>query len=58
VVEAGDFADALRERPAGSAVQGTPPPEVLGEYAWGRLGERLGEVYAAHMARGSERGAA
>ncbi len=58
VAEAGDFADALRGRPAGSAAQGVAPPAALGEYAWGRLGGRLGEVYAAHLARGSERGAA
>ena len=58
VAEAGDFADALRARPVGSAVQGAAPAAALGEYAWGRLGERLGEVYAAQLARGSERGAA
>jgi glycosyltransferase involved in cell wall biosynthesis len=52
------FADALRSRPAGRAVNAGAPPAALDGYAWGRLGERLGEVYAAHLARGRERGAA
>lgn len=58
VAETDGFADALRSRPAGRAARGEEASAALGEYAWGRLGERLGEVYAARLARGSERGAA
>ena len=58
VAEPDGFADALRSRPAGAAARCEAAPAALGEYAWGRLGERLGEVYAARLARGSERGAA
>ncbi len=43
VAEADGFADALRTRPAGHGARGARAPEALGEYAWGRLGERLGE---------------
>lgn len=43
VAEVETFADALRARPAGHGARGTRAPEALGEYAWGRLGERLGE---------------
>ncbi|MBI5168991.1 MAG: glycosyltransferase family 4 protein [Candidatus Eisenbacteria bacterium] len=43
VAETDDFADALRARPAGHAARAERAPEALGEYAWGRLGERLGE---------------
>jgi glycosyltransferase involved in cell wall biosynthesis len=58
VAESDGFADALRARPAGCAARGEAAPAALAEYAWGRLGERLGEVYAARLARGRERGAA
>ncbi len=58
VTEAEGFADALRTKPAGSAARGEVTPGVLGEYSWGRLGEKLGEIYAARLAHGSERGAA
>lgn len=43
VAEEDAFADALRARPTGHAARGARAPEALGEYAWGRLGERLGE---------------
>lgn len=58
VAEAEDFADALRARPRGLAARGAPPPEALAEYAWGRLGERLGERCEARLAAAGERGAA
>lgn len=43
VAEVDAFADALRARPAGHGARGMRAPEALGEYAWGRLGEKLGE---------------
>jgi glycosyltransferase involved in cell wall biosynthesis len=39
-----ETAGALRERPAGWVASGLPPPPEVAEYAWGRLGERLGEA--------------
>lgn len=52
------FADALRARPAGHAARGEPAPATLAEYAWGRLGERLGESCEARLAAAGARGAA
>lgn len=52
------FADALRARPRGLAARGAPPPAALAEYAWGRLGERLGEVCEERLAAAGARGAA
>ncbi len=43
VAETAGFADALRARPAGWAARGEAAPAELGEYAWGRLGEKLGQ---------------
>jgi hypothetical protein len=42
-----DLAGALRARPAGWLARGLPMPDAVAEYAWGRLGERLGEVLEA-----------
>jgi len=52
--EAG-FADSLRARPRGFAVRGEAAPPALAEYAWGRLGERLGELYAERLGRTAAR---
>lgn len=52
------FADALRARPRGFAARGEASPETLADYAWGRLGERLGECCEARLAAAGERGAA
>lgn len=57
VVAADGFADALRARPAGGAVRGAAAPAALADYAWGLLGERLGERLAA-MRAARARGAA
>ncbi len=42
---------ALRERPAGWLARGCAAPPEVGEYAWGRLGEKLGEVLEARRGR-------
>jgi hypothetical protein len=39
--------EALRARPAGWLARGLPMPLEVAEHAWGRLGERLGEVLEA-----------
>jgi len=39
--------EALRARPAGWLARGLPMPAPVAEHAWGRLGERLGEVLEA-----------
>lgn len=52
------FGDALRARPRGHAARGEAAPEALAEFAWGRLGERLGEQFEARLAAAGERGAA
>jgi hypothetical protein len=50
-----ETAAALRERPAGWLARGAAmPPEVAG-YAWGRLGERLGEALEARRGTAAER---
>ncbi|MFN8587766.1 MAG: glycosyltransferase [Candidatus Eisenbacteria bacterium] len=43
VAEADAFADALRARPAGYGARGETAPAALEAYAWGRLGETLGD---------------
>ena len=43
--------EALRARPAGWLARGLPPPPEVAEYAWGRLGERLGEELEARCGR-------
>jgi hypothetical protein len=45
--------EALRARPAGWLARGLPMPAEVAEHAWGRLGERLGEVLEAKR-RGGE----
>jgi hypothetical protein len=42
-----ELVDALRARPAGWLARGLAAPDVVSEYAWGRLGERLGEALEA-----------
>lgn len=54
VAEPEGFADALRARPAGWAARGEAAPAALAEYAWGRLGERLGERCEARLARAAK----
>jgi len=53
VAEPATLAEALRERPAGWALAPggdmTPPPAVAA-YAWGGIGERLGDEFAARLA--------
>ncbi len=44
VARPGETAEALRARPAGWLARGLAPPGEVAGYAWGRLGERLGEV--------------
>lgn len=58
VCPADGFADALRARPRGHAARGEAAPAALAEYAWGRLGERLGESCEARLAAAGARGAA
>ncbi len=43
------FAAALRERPRGWHARGAACPAAVEDYAWGRLGERLGEHFAARL---------
>jgi glycosyltransferase involved in cell wall biosynthesis len=45
------MAEALRERPLGWArgAGGTALPEPVAAHAWGRIGERLGEAFAARL---------
>lgn len=58
VAEPGAFAEALRARPRGFAARGEPAPAALADYAWGRLGERLGEDFEARLSAAGARGAA
>ena len=48
--------EALRARPAGWLARGLPMPGEIAEHAWGRLGERLGEVLEAKRRGGEVRG--
>ncbi len=43
VADPESLAEALRARPAGWAARGLTPPPAVATYAWGRLGEQLGE---------------
>jgi hypothetical protein len=43
--------EALRERPAGWLARGLPQPPEVAEYAWGRLGEQLGEALEARSGK-------
>lgn len=54
------LADALRARPIGWNARGEAAPDALGEYAWGRLGAKLGDLYQARLAQRAttQRGAA
>jgi glycosyltransferase involved in cell wall biosynthesis len=52
------FADALRARPRGFAARGETAPAALADYAWGRLGERLGDCCEARLALAAAKGAA
>ncbi|MFI5370536.1 MAG: glycosyltransferase [Candidatus Eisenbacteria bacterium] len=47
------FADAIRAATPGWAARGDTPPGPLGRYAWGRLGESLGERFAHLVAAGA-----
>lgn len=49
VAEPEALADALRARPQGWHARAEAAPAALREYAWGQLGERLGEIYAARL---------
>ncbi len=51
------MAEVLRERPRGWAIQELERPAAIEAYAWGRLGERLGEEFEARLA-GRPEGAA
>jgi hypothetical protein len=46
---------ALRERPAGWRARGQAAPAVVTEYAWGRLGEKLGEALEARGGKATGR---
>jgi hypothetical protein len=50
-----ETAAALRERPAGWRALGRPAPAEVAEYAWGRLGERLGEALEARSGKATGR---
>ena len=49
VAELDAFPDALRARPRGNAALAVPAPAALADYAWGRLGERLGDAYSRRL---------
>ncbi len=54
VAEPAAMADAVRARPAGWARGGaTEPPAAVAAFAWGTIGERLGDAFAARLAGGS-----
>ncbi len=42
-----EMTEALRERPAGWRARGLRLPDAVGEFAWGTLGEKLGEALEA-----------
>ena len=50
-----ETAAALRERPAGWLARGQAAPAEVAEYAWGRLGERLGEALEARGGKAAAR---
>jgi len=47
------FAEALGDLRPRARLAGDPPPAGLAAYAWGDLGERLGESFAARLAAAS-----
>jgi glycosyltransferase involved in cell wall biosynthesis len=49
VAAADDLAEALIARPVGWCARGESAPDPLAGYAWGRLGESLGHVFAARL---------
>jgi len=53
LAEPEDMAGIVRERPQGWRARGLEPPPAIGEYAWGRLGERLGDQLEARLGRGT-----
>jgi glycosyltransferase involved in cell wall biosynthesis len=55
VAEPSAIADALNERPTGwaRASGGPAPPAAVAAYAWGTIGERLGEAFAARLGGGA-----
>lgn len=54
VAEPSAFADALNARPAGWARAGSGPPLAVAAYAWGAIGERLGDAFATRLADGAQ----
>jgi hypothetical protein len=58
VAEPAAMAEALRTRPRGWArTPGATLPASVGNYAWGGIGERLGEAFAARLATSGAGGA-
>jgi hypothetical protein len=51
LAEPEDMAEVLRERPQGWRARGLERPPAIEDYAWGRLGERLGTRFQAHLGR-------
>ena len=51
LAEPDDLAEILRERPQGWRARGQERPPAIEEYAWGRLGERLGTEFQARLGR-------
>jgi len=51
-----DMAGALRARPRGAAARGVAPPDAIHAYAWGTLGERLGDEFERRLGAGAEAG--
>jgi glycosyltransferase involved in cell wall biosynthesis len=49
VAEPDAMSDALRARPRGWGASGAGAPPAIAAHAWGTLGERLGEVFAARL---------
>ena len=58
IVEHADLVDALRARPVGWAARGERMPDALSDYAWGKLGARLGERFTHELALAGTKGAA
>lgn len=51
VAEPERMAEVLRERPRGWGARGLERPPAIEDYAWGRLGERLGTHFQARLGR-------
>lgn len=58
LAEPEDMAGAVRERPQGWRSRGLELPPAIGDYAWGRLGERLGAQFETRLGRGGGSGTA